>query len=90
MIDGILRDRFISSSLILENPVRHAHVGQGFPAWISSIGPLRIAGATIDERDNAHAVRFGGNDKWPLSACHCFDRAGMPLIKERMFPPPRD
>src|SRR5262245_32203535 len=38
---------FISSSVILENPVRPAQVGHDRPAWISSIGPFRNARATM-------------------------------------------
>jgi len=38
---------FISSSVILEKPARPEHVGHRYPAWMSSIGPLRNASATI-------------------------------------------
>jgi hypothetical protein len=38
---------FISSSLIREKPWQPVHVGQGCPAWMSSMGPLRNASATI-------------------------------------------
>ena len=55
---------YISSSVILENPSWTAHVGQGRPAWRSSMGPSRNASArrAFASRGDVAAIGIDARD----------------------------